>query len=76
MRSRALEYSLGYLQGGNEKLGVYRDGKKPTAIADEFAGFSKAHLRFSTPELHRYLMDYPKASRERAISVLVDGDFG
>ena len=64
MRSRALEYSLGYLQGGNEKLGVYRDGNKPTAIADEFRGLleSSPYIVSYRPELHRYLMDYPKAS--------------
>jgi hypothetical protein len=64
IRSRALEYSLGYLEGGNEKLGVYRDGKKPTAIADEFRGLleSSPYVMSYRPELHRYLMDYPRAS--------------
>jgi hypothetical protein len=64
IRSRALEYSLGYLEGGNEKLGVYRDGKKPTAIADEFRGLLEGspYIMSYRPELHRYLMDYPEAS--------------
>ena len=64
IRSRALEYSVGYLEGGNEKLGVYRDGKKPTAIADEFRGLleNSPYVMSYRPELHRYLMDYPRAS--------------
>jgi len=64
LRARALEYSLGYLEGGNEKLGVYRDQKKPSAIADEFRGLlqSSPYVMSYRPELHRYLMDYPKAS--------------
>ncbi len=64
LRERALEYSLGYLEGGNEKLGVYRDGKKPAAIADEFRGLleNSPYVLSYRPELHRYLMDYPKAS--------------
>ncbi len=64
IRSRALEYSVGYLEGGNEKLGVYRDGKRPTAIADEFRGLlaSSPYVMSYRPELHRYLMDYPRAS--------------
>jgi hypothetical protein len=63
-RERALEYAVGYLEGGNEKLGVYRDGKKPTAIADEFRGLleDSPYILSYRPELHRYLMDYPKAS--------------
>jgi len=63
-RQRALEYAVGYLEGGNEKLGVYRDGKKPTAIADEFRGLleDSPYILSYRPELHRYLMDYPEAT--------------
>jgi hypothetical protein len=63
-RERALEYAVGYLEGGNEKLGIYRDGKKPTAIADEFRGLleDSPYILSYRPELHRYLMDYPRAS--------------
>ena len=63
-RARALEYALGYLEGGNEKLGIYRDGKKPTAIAEEFRGLleNSPYVMSYRPELHRYLMDYPRAS--------------
>lgn len=64
IRARALEYSLGYIEGGNDTLGVYRDGKKPTAVADEFRGLleSSPYVMSYRPELHRYLMDYPGAS--------------
>lgn len=72
MRARALEYSLGYLEGGNDKLGVYRDGKKPTAIADEFRGLleNSPYVMSYRPELHRYLMEYPRASLPRASDFL------
>ncbi len=63
-RSRALEYAMGYLEGGNAKLGVYRNEGKPTAIADEFRGLleNSPYVMSYRPELHRYLMDYPRAS--------------
>jgi hypothetical protein len=64
IRARALEYSLGYLEGGNDRLGVYRDGKKPTAIADEFRGLleNSPYVMSYRPELHRYLTEYPRAT--------------
>jgi hypothetical protein len=64
LRARALEYSLGYREGGNSKLGVYRDGKKPAAVADEFQGLleNSPYVMSYRPELHRYLMEYPGAS--------------
>jgi hypothetical protein len=64
LRQRALEYAQGYLEGGNEKLGVYRDESKPTAVAEEFRGLleNSPYVMSYRPELHRYLLDYPKAS--------------
>ncbi|HJS73168.1 MAG TPA: hypothetical protein VJ921_02690 [Vicinamibacteria bacterium] len=63
-RQRALEYAAGYLEGGNEKLGVYRDGNKPMAITEEFRGLlqNSPYVMSYRPELHRYLMEYPRAS--------------
>jgi hypothetical protein len=63
-RARALEYAVGYLEGGNEKLGVYRNGSEPTAVAEEFRGLleDSPYVMSYRPELHRYLMDYPRAS--------------
>jgi hypothetical protein len=64
LRARALEYALGYLEGGNEKLGVYRNGDKPMAVAGEFRGLleNSPYVMSYRPELHRYLTDYPRAS--------------
>jgi hypothetical protein len=36
MRELALRYVHGYLEGGNERLAVYRDGDRPTFAAREF----------------------------------------
>jgi hypothetical protein len=64
LRARALEYAAGYLEGGNEKLGVYRDSAKPTAVAEEFRGLleSSPYVMSYRPELHRYLLAYPNES--------------
>jgi hypothetical protein len=59
----ALQALLNYQQGGNVALGIYRDKNHPAAVADTFASLvsrSKA-LPVYLPELHRYLLDYPKA---------------
>ncbi len=62
-RERALEYATGYLAGGNERLGVYRDRDKPTAVAEEFRGLleNSPYVMSYRPELHRYLLEYPRA---------------
>lgn len=36
MRRLAHEYVTGYLEGGNERLAVYRDNSRPTFVANEF----------------------------------------
>ena len=36
MQRLAFEYASGYLEGGNERLAVYRDGSRPTFVAEEF----------------------------------------
>ncbi len=63
-RGRALEYAAGYLEGGNEKLGVYRNRDEPTAVAEEFRGLleNSPYVMSYRPELHRYLLDYPRTS--------------
>jgi hypothetical protein len=64
LRARALEYASGYIEGGNEKLGVYRDSGKPTSVAEEFQGLlsRSPYVLSYRPELHKYLLDYPRAS--------------
>ena len=62
----ALKALLNYKQGGNVALGTYRDKNHPAAVAETFASLlsrSKA-LPVYLPELHHYLLDYPKAESD------------
>jgi hypothetical protein len=66
----ALEAIVKYQQGGNTALGTYRDKKHPAVVADTFQSLlsrSKA-LPVYLPELHDYLLDYPKANAENVES--------
>jgi len=59
----ALQALQNYQQGGNAALGTYRDKNHPAVVADTFASLlnrSKA-LPAYMPELHEYLLNYPKA---------------
>jgi hypothetical protein len=58
-----LQALLKYEQGGNAALGTYRDKDHPAVVAQTFATLlsrSKA-LPVYLPELHEYLLNYPKA---------------
>lgn len=59
----ALQALLNYQQGGNAALGTYRDKNHPAVVAETFASLlsrSKALPEY-LPELHEYLLNYPKA---------------
>src|ERR1700752_4028797 len=59
----ALQALLNYKQGGNAALGTYRDKNHPAVVAETFASLlsrSKA-LPAYLPELHQFLLNYPKA---------------
>jgi hypothetical protein len=60
----ALEYATSYLEGGNERLAVYRDQSRPTFIAQEFRLMvdSMPELTVYMPEVRRYLLEYPKTT--------------
>jgi hypothetical protein len=62
MRQLALEYVEGYLEGGNERLAVYRDESRPIFIAQEFRLMinEMPELASDAPDLRRYLLDYPR----------------
>jgi hypothetical protein len=64
MRRLALEYVTGYLEGGNEKLAVYRDTDRPTFVANEFRAMIDhlPPLDQHLPETKRYLLEYPRVS--------------
>jgi len=62
----ALQALLDYMQGGNSALGAYRDKSHPAAVAETFAsliGRCEA-LPVYLPELHAYLLEYPKAKSD------------
>jgi len=65
-RQLALQALLEYMQGGNAALGAYRDKKHPAAVADTFASLIEPlkALPVYLPELHEYLLDYPKAKSD------------
>jgi hypothetical protein len=72
MRRQALQFVTGYLEGGNERLGVYRDSQHPTFAAAEFKSIIDRLPGFaeSLPTLQRYLLEYPNASLPGATSFI------
>jgi hypothetical protein len=56
-------FSKAYREGGNQALGVNRDSKKPTFVAEEFEELiqDSPYILHYVPELHHYLLDYPQA---------------
>ena len=71
-RTFALQYVNGYLEGGNERLAVYRDSDRPTFVAQEFASLIERMppLTDLLPDLKRYLLGYPKMTLPNAESFL------
>jgi hypothetical protein len=72
IRKLAHEYVTGYLEGGNSRLAVYRDAKRPTFVAKEFAAMvdGMPFLTSSLPDLKKYLLDYPRVKLPKAESFL------
>jgi len=80
IRKLALQYTNGYLEGGNSRLAQYRDSERPTFVAQEFAGMVN-HMPALTEyltDLKTYLLDYPKVTLPKADSFLYwqDAKFG
>ena len=62
-RRFAYEYVLGYREGGNARLAIYRDRDRPTFVANEFRSMiERLPSLWSMPDLRRFLLDYPNAS--------------
>lgn len=80
MRRLAFEYVNGYLEGGNERLAVYRDSSRPTFVAAEFRSMVDRMPALTTymPNMRRYLLEYPRATLPDATSFLYwqETDFG
>jgi len=72
IRTLALEFVTGYLEGGNKELAVYRDGQRPTFVARELADMvdRMPELTIYLPEIKSYLLEYPAVSLPRAESFL------
>jgi hypothetical protein len=79
-RELALKYVNGYLEGGNERLAVYRDADRPTFIAKEFASMIERlpSIGEFLPDVRRYLLEFPKATLPRSESFVYwqEADFG
>jgi hypothetical protein len=80
VRQIALEYATGYLEGGNDRLAVYRDRSRPTFVATEFRSLIDAMpgLTAYLPEVRQYLLEYPRATLRGATSFLYwqEAEFG
>ncbi|HVH55159.1 MAG TPA: hypothetical protein VM791_02820 [Vicinamibacterales bacterium] len=72
MQQLAFEYVNGYLEGGNERLAVYRDTSRPTFVANEFRAMTgrMPELTSYMPGLRNYLLEYPKVALPTATSFL------
>ena len=72
MRRLALDYVTAYLEGGNSRLAIYRDGARPTFVAQEFAAMLDRMPSLTTylPDLKKYLLDYPKVTLPKSESFL------
>jgi hypothetical protein len=72
VRRLAFEYVTSYLKGGDAELAVYRDGARPTFVAQEFRGMTDAMPELTTymPNLRRYLLGFPKVSLPEVSSFL------
>ena len=72
MRRLAFEYVTGYLEGGNERLAVYRDNSRPMFVAEEFGSMVNEMPSLATylPSMRRYLLEYPRVQPPDATSFL------
>jgi hypothetical protein len=62
VRVMAVDYVNGYREGGNSRLAVYRDGKNPTFVANEFRELVSGmpELAEYVPDMRHYLLEFPK----------------
>jgi len=72
MRQLSLRYVTGYLEGGNDRLAVYRDNSDPTFAAREFRAMVEGmpELADTMPNIRRYLLEYPKVTLPNTTSFL------
>ena len=72
MRQVVYEYVKGYMEGGNDRLAVYRDAERPTFVASEFMSLIERmpELGEYLPDLKAYLLNYPRVSLPTATAFL------
>jgi hypothetical protein len=72
MQRLAIEHVNRYLEGGNERLAVYRDSSRPTFVAQEFRTMVDRMPELTTylPDVRRYLLEYPRATLPGSTSFL------
>lgn len=79
-REVAFEYVKGYLEGGNDRLAVYRDDQRPRFVADEFRLMvnSMPELTAFMPNVRTYLLEFPRVNMADTTSFLYwqETDFG
>jgi hypothetical protein len=71
-RQLALEYVTAYREGGNDRLAVYRDGERPTFVAQELRTMidQMPELDEYTPDAKRFLLGYPNVNAPGTSSFL------
>lgn len=71
-RQVALEYVAGYVEGGNDRLAVYRDGARPTFVATELRSMTERmpELGGFLPQLKAYLLGFPTVALPGSTSFL------
>ena len=62
VRVMGAEYVNAYRKGGNDALAVYRDGDRPTFVANEFREMidGMPELFQYLPDMRQYLLEYPR----------------
>jgi hypothetical protein len=72
LRQLAYDFVRGYLEGGNDRLAVYRDKSRPTFVAGEFRSMIDQMPELTTyiPDVRHYLLKYPNASLSNSTSFL------
>jgi hypothetical protein len=80
MQQIALEYVTAYLEGGNERLPVYRDHEQPIIVARELRAITDdlPDVTAQIPDLRRYLLGYPRVRLPDTTSFLYwqEAEFG
>jgi len=72
MRQVAFDYVTSYLEGGNQRLPVYRDQDRTISVAAEFKDMTDRmeELPLYAPDLRRYLIEFPVVASPNSTAFL------